>query len=318
MKKYHSLGITYSSVDDIVGQSFAKRAIEICAAGGHNLMLSGSPGVGKSMLAKSTLSLLPSMSAVELSELRKIYSYVGKDLDNLISRPFRSPHHTISYAGMLGGGHDLLPGEVTLSHNGVLFMDEFCEFSRNVLESLRQPLQDGYVNLTRNNMTYVFPSRFTLIGATNPCPCGYLGHPTKQCTCTEQKISSYLRKLSGPLLDRFDLYVNIFPENNFFEKISENTIAREDNSKRRVETAHATQIRRLNLFNAFMSNYDVKNFCRISKDASTLLNQAVTSLKLSPRAYFKILKVARTIADIDQFEIIYDSHIAEALQYRPR
>lgn len=311
--------------NDVIGQESAKRALEISACGGHNLMLVGSPGTGKSMLAKSIVSILPGMTPQEVSEVQKIYSYMGISITNILQRPFRQPHHTISYAGMLGGGAEPLPGEVTLAHDGILFMDEFCEFTRNVLEGLRQPMQDGYITLNRNNKTVRFPAAFSLIAASNPCPCGYLGHPKRPCICSEQKIAVYYKKLSGPLADRFDLFANAFPEENFVSKLDR--LADSKNlqlckTKELIELARLTQQTRLQEFNkvcnASMTNKEVAMTCQMSKEAAALLKNAYTHLNLSPRGYYKVIKVSRTVADLCQSDIIKEEHIAEGLQYRLR
>jgi magnesium chelatase family protein len=305
-------------IDDIVGQDFAKRALLISASGGHNLMLLGSPGTGKTMLAKSVLSILPVLSNDELSQLRKIYSYVGKNLSDVVARPFRNPHHTLSYSAMLGGGRDLLPGEVTLAHCGILFMDEFAEFSRNVIEALRQPMQDGEVTITRNNVTYSFPSKFTLLAAANRCPCGYLGHPTKICTCSAQRVAAYSRKLSGPVSDRFDLFVSLYPEESFSHNLK--TTDSRNTFKSIVATARDFQSQRLKkydiLCNSFMDNKVTLETCLLDSSCRKMLDAAYSKMQLSPRVYFKLIKVARTIADIEQSPTISTQHLAEALQYR--
>ncbi len=311
-------------ITDVVGQDMSKRALQVAAAGGHNLMLLGSPGTGKSMLAKSILSILPPLSNEEVIAIRKIHSYCNQNLDFTDTRPFRSPHHTISYAGMVGGGNTLMPGEVTLAHKGVLFMDEFCEFSRNVLEALRQPLQDKYTVLTRNNMTYTFPSDFSLIAASNPCPCGYLGHEKKACICSEQKIFSYTKKLSGPLADRFDMFVPVFPEEGFLTKVNTKVDSRVSLEQIKTKVYNAKQLQlarisKLNLTKVFnMSNEDILSYTQLDSATNSLLNETYTKLNLSPRAYYKILKLARTIADLESCTKVKIEHLAEALQFRQR
>jgi magnesium chelatase family protein len=313
-----------NSILDVVGQESAKRALNIAVAGGHNLMLIGSPGTGKSMLAKAVSSILPPLTVYELSEVIKIYSYSGQDLNLKNPKVFRDPHHTISYSGMIGGGQEPQPGEVTLAHKGILFMDEFCEFSRNVLEALRQPMQDRKVTLTRNNVSYTFPCEFSLIAATNPCPCGYSGHLTRPCICTEQKVASYLKKLSGPLADRFDLFVYVYPEDDFINKTSNN----DDNStelevlRDKIKLARDAQFKRLSGFgiskNADITNKVLKEVCLLNIPAKKLLDSAYKIMGFSPRAYYKVIKVARTIADLGECQDISESHISEALYYRQK
>lgn len=307
---------------DVQGQFTAKRAFEIAAAGGHNLIMGGSPGSGKTLLAKCLSSILPAMTPEEALEVTKIYSVAGllKDNSGLITqRPFRSPHHTISSAAMIGGGSIPRPGEVTLSHNGVLFLDELPEFSKATLECLRQPLEDGEVSISRVNATLRFPSRIILIAALNPCPCGYYGDPDKECTCSPMEIKRYNRKISGPLLDRIDIQLHV-PRVSYQEITSTTKAENSAHIRARVVKARNIQLQRfrgLNIFcNAQMNHAQIKKFCCLSPEAQTLLEQAFYSKNLSARSYDRIIKVAQTVADLSNSAIIEAQHIAEALQLR--
>ena len=335
IEKYSDLEIENESYFDrdpseynyVVGQSQAKRALQICASGGHNLIMIGPPGSGKTMVAKSINSIIPDLSNEESIEVTKIYSLVGKIPPNfglLKKRPFRSPHHTISYAGMVGGGNNPIPGEITLAHRGILFMDEFSEFSRQVIESLRQPLENGKITVSRSRFSAEFPSRFTLIASSNPCPCGFYGDPNHKCTCTENKIKNYRAKLSGPILDRIDIHINVLPvEKKLLIKDSslglDETL---DLIKKKVANTRIIQQERFKnekiFTNSEIPNSQINKFCSFGEGSKRLLEQAIDAYNLSARAYFKIIRVARTIADLDEKNDIEINHIAEAVQYRSK
>lgn len=308
--------------EDVMGQESSKRAIEVAAAGGHNLLMYGPPGSGKSMMAKRIPSILPSLSQEESLEVTKIYSVSGKIGDNegiILQRPFRSPHHTISRIALVGGGNKITPGEISLAHKGVLFLDEILEFKKNIIEVLRQPLEERKINISRNNGTVEYPSNFMFVSALNPCPCGYYGSYEKQCNCNDYDRRRYLSKLSGPLLDRIDIFtaVNSLPYNKIANgKSSEKSIV----IRRRVEVARDIQEKRfINEeihCNAEMSQKLIKKYCNLDKNASKIMELMYDKFNLSTRAYSRILKVARTIADLDGRENILDKHIIEAMQYR--
>lgn len=314
-------------LNSVVGQEQVKRALEICAAGGHNMIMVGPPGSGKTMIAKSLLTILPDLNGEESVEVTKIYSLVGKIPPNcglLKQRPFRSPHHTISYAGMIGGGNNPLPGEITLAHRGVLFMDEFSEFTRPVIESLRQPLESGKITISRSRFSADFPSKFMLIASSNPCPCGYYGDSKHDCSCSDKKIKNYQSKLSGPILDRIDLHINVFPVEK--DKLLKDKTSGEGESskiiKDRVLKARKIQEKRFKnekIFANFeMPNSLIEKYCKLSESSKNLLIQATEKFGLSTRAYFKLIKVSRTIADLEAKNDIEINHIAEAVQYRSK
>ena len=306
----------------VKGQAEAKRALEIAAAGGHNVLLIGSPGAGKSMLAKRVVTILPQMTFEETIETTKIHSIAGtlqKGSGLVTTRPFRAPHHTITRVGLSGGGSNPKPGEISLAHNGVLFLDELPEFPRNVLEVLRQPLEDGTVSISRAHGTYTYPSSFMLIAAMNPCPCGFYGHPKKNCSCSDIAVHKYLNRVSGPLLDRIDIHIEV-PPVEYDDLTSKSGEESSEDIRRRVDAARDIQTERFKnsrtKCNARIEPSDFERVCSIDDRADRLLKTAFDRLGLTARAYDRIMKVARTIADLDGSEIIRADHISEAVQYR--
>jgi magnesium chelatase family protein len=308
----------------IRGQEQVKRGLEVGAAGNHNVLLSGPPGTGKTLLARSMPTILPELTRAEAIEVTKIYSIAGllpADRPLITERPFRAPHHTISYAGLVGGGTFPRPGEITLAHRGVLFLDELPEFGSQSLEILRQPLEDRMVTISRASGAVTFPASFVLVGAMNPCPCGYLGHPTRECVCSSSQVTRYQKRISGPLLDRIDIHLEV-PQIEY-EKLTDERSGEPSAAIRgRVEAARERQLARFAgtrmLANADMSAREVQQECRLDEAGEALMRAAMQRLQLSARSYHRVLKLSRTIADLAGSERIESHHLAEALQYRPK
>ena len=305
---------------EVKGQELTKRALEIAAAGGHNCLMIGTPGSGKTMLSRRMPSILPNLTFEEALEITKIHSIAGtlKEATLVSERPFRSPHHTISEIGLIGGGRLPKPGEISLAHLGILFLDELLEFNKNTLEVLRGPMEDRVVNISRAGINVSYPCNFMMVASMNPCPCGYYGSKIKECTCTQSQREKYKAKLSGPMLDRFDIHIQVYPVN--YEEMENRVCETSREIQKRVNKAKVMQVKRYKEYsiysNAELTPKLIEQFCKIDKKTKEILNNSFKALNLSARAYYKILKVARTIADLEEKENIEEDHILEAIQYR--
>jgi magnesium chelatase family protein len=308
----------------VKGQEHIKRALEVAAAGGHNVLMSGSPGAGKTLMARALCSILPKLSIDEALEVTRIYSIcdmLPPETPLIQSRPFRAPHHTISHAGMVGGGHIPRPGEISLAHRGVLFLDELPEFGQRMLDVLRQPMEDKVVTISRAQGSLTFPANFMLVGAMNPCPCGYAGDNLRQCTCMPAAITNYQKRISGPLLDRIDIHAHV-PRVDFQKLSSQRQGESSEIIRARVETARQRQTERFAgtrlVSNADMTPAEIRQFCKLDAPCEQLMKTAMRQMRLTARGYHRVLKLSRTIADLDGVENIMQHHIAEALQYRAK
>ena len=322
-QKYTNYQDSEYDFENIRGQESAKRALEIAAAGGHNVLMKGPPGAGKTLMARSYATILPKLTFEESLEVTKIYSVanlLSSDNPIITARPFRSPHHTTSNIGLIGGGNIPRPGEISLAHRGVLFLDEFPEFPRHVLEALRQPMEDGHITISRAAGSVKFPCRFSLVAAANPCPCGYFGDETRNCTCSPTAITRYQKRISGPILDRIDIHLSV-PAVRVEKLTTENKAESSKIIQNRVQKARDIQEKRFKSLtiqsNAEMSSKLMKQYCNLDDQSILLLKQAISKLNLSARSFHRVVKIARTIADLEPSIKIKSNHVAEALQYRP-